>query len=342
MKDLLRTQKGIAILSLCILTLGFSRCSKGGDLLSQKQITSFVFLKTNNPITTDVIGLVNESDKTITAFVPEGVSLNGLFPTISVSEGATVSPSNEQDFSNPVEYTVTASDGSTNTYTATVSVALSQREILQIILDENPGNTLGWVLQITADLGTLDGVFTDGSGNITALVLPNKNLTKLVPEIGQLAHLTELKLASNEITSIPSETGLLSILETLSLSDNNITSIPAEIRSLINLNILRMEENLLATLPREIGQLTNLTNLELDANNLTSLPSEVVNLHQLERLSLSDNQLDIFPQVIGQLTSLDDLFLDGNSLAFYLRTIEQSHRIRPDTKPDHQHSTKCL
>jgi len=321
MKNLLRTELGIAFLSLCILALGFSSCSKDGDLLSQKQITSFVFLQTNNPITTNVTGLIDESEKTITAFMPEGTSLNGLFPTIALSEGATVSPSVEQDFSNPIAYTVTAQDGSTTTYTATVSIALSQREILQIILDENPGNTLGWDLPGTADLGTLDGVTTDVSGNITSLLMRDDNLTKLVPEIGQLLHLDALNGGLNDITSVPPELGLLANLTFLELSQNSITSLPTEIGNLTNLIFLSLAANQFSGFPQAIGQLTNLERLFLSANSLSSIPEEIENLSNLTQLYLSDNQLTSLPDEIYTLTDLTELHLDDNQLPFISKEI---------------------
>jgi len=57
-------------------------------------------------------------------YVPRGTSLTALGPTFTVSPGATVSPpsGSAQDFTNPVEYTVTAEDGvTTRTYLVTVA-----------------------------------------------------------------------------------------------------------------------------------------------------------------------------------------------------------------------------
>jgi hypothetical protein len=56
--------------------------------------------------------------------VPPGTVLTSLTPTITVSEGAAVSPASgeAQDFSEPVDYVVTAADGTTETWTVTVTV----------------------------------------------------------------------------------------------------------------------------------------------------------------------------------------------------------------------------
>ena len=69
-------------------------------------------------------GDINEIAKTVQVYMPEGTDVTQLVPTIEVSEGATVSPASgeAQDFSNPVAYTVTASNGTTAVYTVTVFV----------------------------------------------------------------------------------------------------------------------------------------------------------------------------------------------------------------------------
>ena len=67
-------------------------------------------------------GVINEAAKTITVFVPSGLELTALVPTITVSENATVSPASgiAQDFTQPVQYTVTNNSASA-IYTVTVT-----------------------------------------------------------------------------------------------------------------------------------------------------------------------------------------------------------------------------
>ena len=69
-----------------------------------------------------VNGVVGTS--TVSATVPFGRSIIALIPTIMISNQATISPASgvPQDFTNPVTYTLTAEDGSTGSYTVTVSV----------------------------------------------------------------------------------------------------------------------------------------------------------------------------------------------------------------------------
>ncbi len=69
-------------------------------------------------------GTVNEGAKTIALTVPYATDVTALVPTITHT-GASVSPSSgtAQDFTNPVTYSVTAADSSTQAYVVTVTAA---------------------------------------------------------------------------------------------------------------------------------------------------------------------------------------------------------------------------
>lgn len=104
---------------------------------SQKAITAFSI---TNPSAT---GVINEGAKTITVSVPYGTSLVGLIPSITIT-GASVSPASgaAQTFTSgvPVDYTVTASDASTQIYAVTVNVSSNpDKRIFSFDLNElNP------------------------------------------------------------------------------------------------------------------------------------------------------------------------------------------------------------
>jgi Leucine-rich repeat (LRR) protein len=302
-----------------VLALVFTSCSKDEDLIpvvksSAKQVISFVFLPTTNPIDVNVIGTINEGAKTIRATMPPGTNISILLPDIVIPSNAEVSPNTTQDFTNPVIYTVRAEDGSEVIYTATVIAPLSQRQILQVILDANPTNILGWDLTNTADLGTLTGVTTDVDGDIVALSFAGKKLTQFPPEIGLLTNLTNLNMGDNQLSSIPPEIRNLTNLTRLILIDNQLTSIPPEIGQLTNLTKLEFNRNQLTSIPTEIGNLTNLTALDLRSNQLTSIPVEIGQLTNLIFLSLNFNQLTTLPAEIGNLTNLTFLAIVSNQL----------------------------
>ena len=84
----------------------------------QAEITSFVL--------SEQVGeaAINSENATVTVQVALGTDLTNLTPTIGLSSGATIEPASgvAQDFSEPVEYVVTAEDQTTEkTWTVTVS-----------------------------------------------------------------------------------------------------------------------------------------------------------------------------------------------------------------------------
>jgi len=91
----------------------------GGTSSSEKLITSFHLLL--NP---EIIGIVDETNYTITLNVPYGTDVKNLTPSMVISPGATVLPASNlpQDFTTPITYKVTAQDGSIQNYGARVIV----------------------------------------------------------------------------------------------------------------------------------------------------------------------------------------------------------------------------
>lgn len=95
-----------------------------GTESSEAYILSFDF-DTSVEANAGVISSSIDNDNfTISVIVDSTAVVSGLIPTITVSDGATVSPASGEavDFSSPVTYTVLSENGSvTNQYTATIS-----------------------------------------------------------------------------------------------------------------------------------------------------------------------------------------------------------------------------
>ena len=88
-----------------------------------KDITSFSFTAANNAaLDADVTGTLGNG--TVSISVPWGTSVTSLNPTIEVSDEASIKPTSgtTRDFTNPVNYTVTAEDASIKNYSVTVNV----------------------------------------------------------------------------------------------------------------------------------------------------------------------------------------------------------------------------
>jgi len=115
---------------LVVLLAVFASCSSDSEdptpnppatKSGAKSILSFKF----SAFSPEVGGIFVEAEKKITLTVPNGTDVTALVPTITVSEKATISPATAvaQNFTSPVEYTVTAEDGTTQKYTVTVTVS---------------------------------------------------------------------------------------------------------------------------------------------------------------------------------------------------------------------------
>lgn len=90
---------------------------------SDKAIRTFIFDELDPEVTGNIVENIHE----ITLDVPSGTDITNLAPAIEISPGASVSPASGvgQNFTDGVSfpYTVTAEDGTTQTYNVTVNVA---------------------------------------------------------------------------------------------------------------------------------------------------------------------------------------------------------------------------
>ena len=284
-----------------------------------KEIQKFVFLANDNDdLSTDIEADIDEEAKTITAKLPANASRSSLKPTIVLSEKATVAPGNKEaiNFTNPINYTVTAEDGSTVNYNVTMTNEPSVREILLAISDANPENTLGWDPE-EPDISKWEGVVMDEDDNtkLVGLFLGFKKITTIPSVIKELKDLQELSLRSNGLTNTPIEIRNLTSLTYLDLSFNELTSIPNEIGELLDLETLNLKRNELINIPKEvIENLTDLTILLLDNNQIASLPPEIKNLVKLQQLYLDNNQLEAIPSEIFELINLEELYISNNNI----------------------------
>ncbi|MEI8269870.1 MAG: L,D-transpeptidase family protein [bacterium] len=104
--------------NLSVASIMFDTPPSSG-LSSEKTITSFNF----TGLTPVVIGTI--SNLAISLTVPTGTDVTKLKPTITLSSKATITPASlvVQNFTNPINYKVTAEDGTSQNYLATTTVS---------------------------------------------------------------------------------------------------------------------------------------------------------------------------------------------------------------------------
>jgi len=88
-------------------------------------INSFVFEAVNNgELSSDIIGVIDDDNRTVSLEVNAGTDLSALVPTITVCSGCILSPESgvAEDFNAPVNYTVTTPNGvQTSNWVVTVT-----------------------------------------------------------------------------------------------------------------------------------------------------------------------------------------------------------------------------
>jgi hypothetical protein len=126
----------------------------------------------------DGSGSINGSD--ITVAVPYGTDVTNLIPVIDHT-GKAISPDagTPQDFTNPVIYTVTAEDGSTQSYTVTVTVPLNTAKAITAFSIISPVSADGTIdetlktITVTVPYGTDVTVMTASVSHTGALIDPD-------------------------------------------------------------------------------------------------------------------------------------------------------------------------
>jgi len=108
----------VGITILLFLACGSDSEAPTPSLSSSSEILEFTVLGAS--------GIINRMTNEISAIVSENSDITALAPEIMVSPGATISPASgsTQDFTEPITYTVTAEDGSTEIFTISVATEI--------------------------------------------------------------------------------------------------------------------------------------------------------------------------------------------------------------------------
>ena len=166
---------------------------------SEKQITEFRL----EEYTPDVLGRIDQSTNTISVVLPAGTNLKGIIPTIKLSALATITPTSRtaQDFTNTVNYTVKAEDGSTQVYRVTVTAATINTNKYAYVgcnynyvfcLDAKTGVT-NWKVQLAPNNLAIDSSPTYANGIVYVTVNSISTIFALDAETGAKKWQVKLK-----------------------------------------------------------------------------------------------------------------------------------------------------
>ena len=114
---------------------------------------------------------INNTEHTVTLDVEAGTDVTTLIPTIEISTNATIDPASgvSQDFTTPVEYTVTAENGDEQIWTVTITVLPTNiNDISQnnFIIYPNPSNGFFTISYLSAFAKPESVEITDLTGKI--------------------------------------------------------------------------------------------------------------------------------------------------------------------------------
>lgn len=120
-------------LSMIVLLATFSACQKDDPLMLDDEhlIVSFNLRNADGSVIDPALVSGTFQNDSINITVPAGTNTSQLIPDIVIS-GVSVSPASgvQQDFTNPVVYTVTAENGSQGTYTVIIKAVVPATESL--------------------------------------------------------------------------------------------------------------------------------------------------------------------------------------------------------------------
>lgn len=124
---------------------------------------------------------IDDENHTVTLEMLFGSDVTSLSPSITISDGASISPEGPQDFTSPVTYTITAEDRqTTQDWVVTVSVAENMAPTVEIEI-EDQSETIGFN---SVEISTA-GVFVDPEGQDLTITATSSDETVVTVSVGE-------------------------------------------------------------------------------------------------------------------------------------------------------------
>jgi len=199
--------KLVPILCCLLITSVFTACKKTVDLpeLPNNRITEYKVPVSDGTIS----GVIDESDKTITVYLPFYYQLDVIDPQITVSSGAKLNTEAApvDVMSETTTYTVTGNNNSTSTYK--LKIEIQQLGPLVIVEPSTATTTTGWAIgsktiSIQGNFNTTDPtkikVFLVGSDQVEHALIVSGQTSTVTPVIlatGKTYTLSNIQIPQN-------------------------------------------------------------------------------------------------------------------------------------------------
>ena len=157
------------------------------------------------------------------------------------------------------------------------------------------------------------------------IILCNRNLNCIPPEIKLFKNLIRLNLCNNFITNLCE---LPISLKCILIVNNKLKFLPEHFFNLINLETIELKKNLLSEFPKSMEKFINLKNLDLSYNKISELHSSIGELVNIEQIILSCNNIKGLPNSISNLTNVNFIDLSHNNLNEFPDNCENLHKLK--------------
>jgi len=159
--------KRIPIFYLLLLFTGFTACKK---TIAPPALSDSKILEYNVPVSDgNIAGVIDETDQTITVYIPFYYELNVIDPKVKLSAGATLKETVEpvDVLSDKTTYTVTGTDKTSTTYKLIIKI----QQISPMVIEEKSATTETAIFGLNTRLNVIGNFYTTDPNKLSVSLI---------------------------------------------------------------------------------------------------------------------------------------------------------------------------
>lgn len=176
----------------------------------------------------------------------------------------------------------------------------------------------GWDFSGTGPNGTecsWYGIQCDATPHVTAIDLPNNNLTGTLPDLSGLSGMIEFDVTGNGLTgSLPASIQNMTALAQIDVSSNQLGGTLDVLDGMSNLQQFQGDKNEFTGMLPQLGSMPNLLGFSVEGNQLTGSMPSLAQSTKLVYLDVSSNYLTGSVPSLDALQNLRYLYISANRL----------------------------